>query len=79
MSAFTHIKPYDAKGTLDPIAMMACIIANATNLGIYKMAESSDLPYQRMYTQSKNFMRLETLRDANDAITNAIHPSHGLI
>lgn len=36
------------------------------------MAESSDLSYQRMYTQSKNFMRLETLRDANDAITNAI-------
>ena len=67
-----HIKPYDAKDTLDPIAMMACIIANATNLGIHKMAESSDLSYQRMYTQSKNFMRLETLRDANDAITNAI-------
>src|SRR3990167_2563037 len=72
MGAFTHIKPYDSKDTLDPIAMMACIIANATNLGIYKMAESSDLSYQRMYTQSKNFMRLETLRDANDAITNAI-------
>ena len=72
MSAFTHIKPYDAKDTLDPIAMMACIIANATNLGIYKMAQSSDLSYQRLYTQSKNFMRLETLIDANDAITNAI-------
>lgn len=72
MSAFTHIKPYDAKDSLDPIAMMACIIANATNLGIYKMAQSSDLDYQRMYTQMKNFMRLETLQDANDAITNAI-------
>src|SRR3990167_4497012 len=72
MSAFTHIKPYDAKDTLDPIAMMASIIANATNLGIYKMAQSSDLDYQRMYTQMKNFMRLETLQDANDAITNAI-------
>lgn len=72
MSAFTHIKPYDAKDTLDPIAMMACIIANATNLGINKMAQSSDLAYHRMYAQIKNFMRLETLRDANDAITNAI-------
>lgn len=72
MSAFTHIKPYDSKDSLDPIAMMACIIANATNLGIYKMAQSSDLDYQRMYTQMKNFMRLETLQDANDTITNAI-------
>jgi TnpA family transposase len=72
MGAFTHIKPYDAKDTLDPIAMMACIIANATNLGIYKMAQSCDLAYHRMYTQMKNFMRLETLRDANDTITNAI-------
>ena len=72
MRKFTHIKPYDAKDTLDPIAIMACIIANATNLGIYKMAQSSDLGYQRIYTQMKNFMRLETLRDANDVITSAI-------
>jgi TnpA family transposase len=72
MSTFTHIKPYDAKDILDPTAIMASIIANATNLGIYKMAQSSDLAYHRMYTQMKNFMRLETLRDANDVITNAI-------
>lgn len=72
MSTFTHIKPYDAKDTLDPMAIMACIIANATNLGIYKMAESCDLSYQRMYTQSKNFIRLETLKEANDTVTNAI-------
>jgi TnpA family transposase len=72
MSAFTHIKPYDAKDTPDPVALMACIIANATNLGIYKMAESSDLSYQRMYTQIKNFMRLETLQDANNLITNMV-------
>src|SRR5262249_15845455 len=68
MDAFTHIKPYDAKDKLDPMAIMACIIANATNLGIYKMAQSSDLDYQRMHTQMKNFMRLETLQEANDII-----------
>lgn len=39
MDAFTHIKPYDAKDKLDPMVIMACIIANATNLGIYKMAD----------------------------------------
>lgn len=71
-TAFTHIKPYDAKDKLDPVAIMACIIANATNLGIYKMAQSSDLAYQRLYTQMKNFMRIETLRDANDMIINVI-------
>lgn len=72
MSAFAHIKPYEAKDKLDPIAMMACIIANATNLGIYKMAQSCDLSYQRLYTQSKNFLRLETLKDASDTIINKI-------
>ncbi len=72
MQEFTHIKPYDAKDILDPTAMMACIIANATNLGIYKMAETSDLDYHQMHTQMKNFIRLETLRDANDVISNAI-------
>ena len=72
MNAFTHIKPYDAKDKLDPVAIMACIIANATNIGIYKMAQSSDLAYQSMYIQMKNFIRLETLRDANDLITNSI-------
>lgn len=72
IDAFTHIKPYDAKDKIDPVAIMACIIANATNLGIYKMAQSSDLAYQRLHTQMKNFMRIETLRDANDIIVNAI-------
>jgi len=62
----------DAKDKLDPMAIMACIIANATNLGIYKMAQSSDLHYQRMHIQMKNFMRLETLQEANDKIINAI-------
>jgi len=72
MSSFTHIKPYDAKDTLDHTGVMACIIANATNLGIYKMAESSDLDYHRMYSQMKNFLRIETLKEANDKVANAI-------
>lgn len=72
MRSFTHIKPYHAQDILDPIAIMACIIANATNLGIHKMSETSDLNYHRMQTQMKNFIRLETLREANDTIANAI-------
>ncbi len=72
MKSFTHIKPYDAKDILDHTAVMACIIANATNLGTYKMAESSDLDYHRMHIQMKNFMRIETLKKANDQIANAI-------
>lgn len=72
MRAFTHIKPYNAKDTLDPIAITACIIANATNLGINKISDSSDLNYQRMISQMRNFIRLETLQDANDLVSNAI-------
>jgi len=72
MRSFTHIKPYNAKDNLDPIGIMACIIANATNLGIHKMAETSDLNYRRMQSQQKNFIRIETLRETNDTISNAI-------
>ena len=72
MQAFTHIKPYNAKDSRDPIAIMACIIANATNLGIHKMAETSDLNYNRMQSQMKNFIQLETLQEANDILSNAI-------
>lgn len=72
MQEFTHIKPHHAKSERDPTAIIACLIANGTNLGIYKMAENSNLNYDRMQGQLKNYIRPETLYEANDMISNAI-------
>lgn len=72
MRAFTHIKPHHAKSKRDITAIIACLIANGTNLGIYKMAENCNLNYDRMQGQLKNFIRFETLHEANDIISNAI-------
>ncbi len=72
MRGFSHIKPHHSKGELDITAIIACLIANGTNLGVYKMAENCNLDYDRMQTQLKNYIRLETLHEANDYISNAI-------
>lgn len=68
MEAFTHIKPHYAKKSLDVKGIKACLIANATSLGIFKMGDSSDLSYPFLSSTERNYIRLETLREANDII-----------
>ena len=55
----------------DPREILACIVAMGTNMGLWKMAEVSSLGYPSMTTTARNYLRLETVRAANDAITNA--------
>ena len=69
---FTHIKPYHSKSQLDEMAILACLIANGTNLGIYKMASLCDLNFSSLQMTEKNYLRLATIRAANDVISNAI-------
>ena len=52
--------------------IIAGVVALATNTGLVTMGEISDISYQALYTTSKNFIRLETLRNANDMISNTI-------
>ena len=72
MQEFTHIKPHFSKSQLDEIATYACLIANGTNLGIFKMASLCDLNYTSLQTTEKNYLRLATIRAANDVVSNAI-------
>lgn len=72
MKEFTHIKPHYAKSQLDEIATYACLIANGTNLGIFKMANLCDLNYANLQTTEKNYLRLATIRAANNVVSNAI-------
>ena len=72
MKEFTHIKPHYAKSQLDEIATYACLIANGTNLGIFKMANLCDLNYANLQTTEKNYLRLATIRAANNVVSNSI-------
>jgi TnpA family transposase len=72
MNAFTHIKPHYSKSRLDELSLYACILANGTNLGIGKMSALCDMNLQQLITTEKNFLRLSTVRTANDILCNAI-------
>jgi TnpA family transposase len=47
-------------------------MAWGTNMGLGRMGEVSDIGYQALATTSDNFIRLATLRAANDRVSNAI-------
>ena len=72
MDAFSHVLGRYVKHSADNHAITACLVAWATNMGLGKMGEISDIPYQILATTSDNFIRLETLAEANDRISNAI-------
>ena len=72
MEQFTHIKPHYSKSKRDEVSVSACLIANATNLGILKMSDICDINFATLNTTDKNYIRLSTLRASNDVISNAI-------
>lgn len=71
MDAFEHVVGRYVKQPADERTLTACLIAWGTNMGLGKMGEISDLSYHTLSTTSENFLRLETLRAANDRISNA--------
>jgi len=50
----------------------ACLLAWGTNMGLGRMADVCDIDYQALVSASDNFIRLETLKEANDRVSNAI-------
>lgn len=71
LGAFSHVLDRYVKHEPDPREILACIVAMGTNMGLWKMAEVSGLGHPSMMTTARNYLRLETVRAANDAITNA--------
>ena len=72
LSGFTHVLDRYVKHDPDPREILACIVAMGTNMGPWRMAEVSGMSHASLLSTSRNFLRPETLRTANDAITNAI-------
>lgn len=69
---FEHVLGRYAKQSVDDLSIVACLIAWGTNLGLGRMSEISDLAYSPLATTSDNFIRLETLKEANDRVSNGI-------
>lgn len=70
VDAFSHALGHFTRQPLDQQTLFASLLAWGTNLGLGRMSERSDMDYQRLATTSDNRIRLETLREANDRISN---------
>jgi len=72
MEGFSHILGRYTKQEADDRAITACLVAWGTNTGLSKMSDISDFRYHKLAAVSDNFIRLETLSEVNDRISNAI-------
>jgi TnpA family transposase len=72
MEAFEHVLGRYVKHEADDRAIIACLIAWGTNMGLGKMGDISDIGYQTLVATSESFIRLETLSEANDRVSNAV-------
>lgn len=72
LSALTPLQPRYAKKIADENSLMAVIIGQALNHGNLSMAETSDIPYHVLDATHQQYLRLSTLKDANDLISNFI-------
>ncbi|NQS91530.1 MAG: Tn3 family transposase [Chloroflexi bacterium] len=71
---FDHVVHRAVKQPLDKSLLMATLIAWGTNTGLGRMSNISDVGFSALTTTSEtsdNYIRLETLRAANDQVSNA--------
>ena len=71
MDAFTHVLGRHIRQSPEVPALIACLVAWGTNTGIARMGQRSDIGYHTLASMSDNFLRPETLREANDRVSNA--------
>ncbi|WP_373896185.1 Tn3 family transposase [Virgibacillus sp. CBA3643] len=73
IDAFDHILGRYTKQSREDQVLIACLSAWGTNMGLGRMGGISDIGYPLLAATSDNFIRLETLKEANDRVSNAIH------
>ena len=72
MACFEHVLGRYSKQPGDERTLTACLIAWGTNMGLGRMGDISDIAFDQLTRTSENFLRLETLKAANDCVSNAI-------
>ncbi|MBU3158380.1 Tn3 family transposase [Clostridium frigoris] len=71
IDAFEHVLGRYAKQTKENRVIVACLTAWGTNMGLGRMGEISDISFSLLSATSDSFIRLETLKEANDRVSNA--------
>ncbi|WP_436286951.1 Tn3 family transposase, partial [Thalassolituus maritimus] len=71
IDCFEHVLGSQPKSRVHEYDLLAILVGNATNQGIYGMAQVSVRTYDQLSTIQANYLRLETLNAANDNIKNA--------
>ena len=72
MDTFTHRLGRFAKQPPNKPGLIASLVGWGTNTGIPRMGQISDIGTHTLLSTSDNFLRPETLREANDLVSNAI-------
>ncbi len=70
--AFTHVLGRHVRRRADDATLTACVVAWGTNMGLARMGQISDIGQHALASMSDNYLRPETLREANDQVSNAI-------
>lgn len=70
MGCFKHVLGVPSKSRAHEHDLLAILVANATNQGIYGISQISDRTYDQLSTIQSNYIRLETLNNAIDTINN---------
>jgi TnpA family transposase len=71
IDCFEHVLGMQPKSRAREYDLLAILVGNATNQGIYGISQISDRTYNKLSAIQANYLRLETLNAANDCITNA--------
>jgi TnpA family transposase len=72
LACFEHVLGRYRKQIADDRVIIACLLAWGTNMGLGRMGEISDIGVDVLSLTSGNFLRLETLKAANECVSNAI-------
>ena len=71
IDCFKHVLGAQSKSRAHEYDLLAILVANATNQGIYGISQISDRTYDQLSKIQSNYIRLETLNNAIDIINNA--------
>ena len=71
LSGFEHVMGRYQRGRGNKPLLVAGLMAFATNMGLGRMSEISNFSRDQLSTSTNNFIRLETLREANDRLADA--------
>ena len=70
VSAFSHLLGKGYRKKVDKDSIIGCLIAYGTNQGLLPMSERSDIDFHQLNGTAYNFIRLETLQEANRIIVD---------